>query len=242
MFTSAQQYLRTVDEGKASCVVIAIGLRGGISGLELGGRSCRRAVRSRSSSSRDSRRGDAREAFRIGCVAYIEEPVSSESLIAAIRLSGARKVHRPLSRPRLSAESPALADHGDGGYGPPTAFTPSAPPSPCESPIRAKGAVLGELKALLDGAIEQRELQAQFGVAMRRKRLQQVVEHRAKSPDDLDAAAAAMADLGAGQVDEVLPVRREVDESKLPVASRSSSLRSAATPPGAAGDAAGRSP
>ena len=36
MFTSAELYLRTVEEGKASCVVIALGLSGSISGLDLG--------------------------------------------------------------------------------------------------------------------------------------------------------------------------------------------------------------
>jgi FixJ family two-component response regulator len=90
MFTSAAQYLRTIEDSNASCVVIAVGMRGYISGLELG-----KAILS-------SRRplpiiyiAGAREAalreqaFLIGCVAYIEEPVSSESLIAAIRLSGA---------------------------------------------------------------------------------------------------------------------------------------------------------
>src|SRR4029079_5038996 len=36
MFTSAQQYLRTVEDGKTSCVVVARGLRGDISGLDVG--------------------------------------------------------------------------------------------------------------------------------------------------------------------------------------------------------------
>ena len=91
MFTSASQYLRTIEEGKASCVVVAIGLRGGISGLDLG----RAILTSRrpipiiyiAKTPNEELREDA---FRVGCVAYIEEPVSSESLIAAIRLSGAK--------------------------------------------------------------------------------------------------------------------------------------------------------
>src|SRR3954466_14533923 len=35
-FTSVEQYLRTAEEGKAACVVISVGLRGSISGLDLG--------------------------------------------------------------------------------------------------------------------------------------------------------------------------------------------------------------
>jgi FixJ family two-component response regulator len=96
MFTSAELYLRTVEEGKASCVVIALGLSGSISGLDLG-----RAILA-------SRRpipvvfiaaaNDApmkAEALLLGCTAYLEEPVSSELLISAVRSSGAASSWRP---------------------------------------------------------------------------------------------------------------------------------------------------
>ena len=92
MFTSASQYLRTLEEGKASCVVIDTGLRGGISGLDL--------ARAISTSRRplpiifiaprpDEQTRD--EAFRIGCAAYLEEPVLTEALISAIACSGANR-------------------------------------------------------------------------------------------------------------------------------------------------------
>ena len=95
MFASARQYLKTIEEGKASCVVISIDMRGCISGLQLGKAilTSRRPVpiiyvaRTPDPALRE-------QAFLAGCVAYVEEPVSSESLIAAIALSGAQRLSR----------------------------------------------------------------------------------------------------------------------------------------------------
>jgi FixJ family two-component response regulator len=96
MFTSAEQYLRTVEEGKASCVVIALGLRGSISGLELG----RAILASRRAIPVVFIAGSAdasmkAQALLMGCIAYLEEPVSSELLISAIRSSGASSSWHP---------------------------------------------------------------------------------------------------------------------------------------------------
>jgi FixJ family two-component response regulator len=89
MFTSAAQYLKTVEEGKASCVVIGLGLRGDISGLDL----ARAILASRRAIPVIFIAGPAdapmkAQALLMGCIAYLEEPVSSESLIAAIKSSG----------------------------------------------------------------------------------------------------------------------------------------------------------
>src|SRR5688572_26532125 len=51
MFTSAEQYRRSVEEGEAFCVVIDIGLRSVFSGLARAGPSRHPGGRSRSSSS-----------------------------------------------------------------------------------------------------------------------------------------------------------------------------------------------
>jgi two-component system response regulator FixJ len=96
MFTSAQRYLATFEEGKASCVVIGAGLGGGISGLDLG----RAILASRRAVPVIFVAGSAgasmkAEAMLMGCVAYLEEPVSSESLIAAVRGAGAVGSWRP---------------------------------------------------------------------------------------------------------------------------------------------------
>jgi FixJ family two-component response regulator len=89
MFTSAQQYLRTVEEGKASCVVIGLGLRGDISGLDL----ARAILVVEAGNTRDLHRGisthvdEGRRPCSWGCIAFLEEPVSSELLFPR---SGAR--------------------------------------------------------------------------------------------------------------------------------------------------------
>jgi FixJ family two-component response regulator len=96
MFTSAEQYLRTIDDGKASCVVIDLGMRGTISGLELGRAivSSRRAIPivfiagSADASTKT-------QALLMGCVACLEEPVSSELLISAVRSAGAPSSWHP---------------------------------------------------------------------------------------------------------------------------------------------------
>jgi FixJ family two-component response regulator len=51
MFASEEQYRRTVEEGKAFCILIDIGLRSVVSGLDLGRAimSSRRPIRSSSS-------------------------------------------------------------------------------------------------------------------------------------------------------------------------------------------------
>ena len=90
MFSSAEQYLKTIAAGEASCVVIDVDLGGSITGLDLG-----KAILS-------SRRptpivfitgtpdaATRERAFAMGCVACIAKPVSSESLIYAIGRSGA---------------------------------------------------------------------------------------------------------------------------------------------------------
>ena len=100
MFTSADLFLRTLDESKASCVVINLGLRGEISGLDVGRAilSSRRPIpivfidRSADASMRT-------QALLMGCVACLEEPVSSEHLIAAVRSSGASSSWRPPAGP-----------------------------------------------------------------------------------------------------------------------------------------------
>src|SRR5881394_2952303 len=82
MFTSAELYLRTVEEGKACCVVVSLGLRGTISGFDVA-----RAVRASGralpvifiAGSPDAAMKE--EALLMGCLAYLEEPVSSELLI-----------------------------------------------------------------------------------------------------------------------------------------------------------------
>jgi FixJ family two-component response regulator len=96
MFTSAELYLRTVEEGKACCVVVSLGLRGSISGLDVG-----RAVRASGrampvifiAGSADASMKE--EALLTGCLAYLEEPVSSELLISAVRRSGATSSWHP---------------------------------------------------------------------------------------------------------------------------------------------------
>jgi FixJ family two-component response regulator len=96
MFTSAELYLRTVEEGKACCVVVSLGLRGSISGLDVG-----RAVRASGrampvifiAGSADA--SMKAEALLMGCLAYLEEPVSSELLISAVRSSGAASSWHP---------------------------------------------------------------------------------------------------------------------------------------------------
>ena len=88
MFTSGEQYLSTVAEGKAACVVIDIALRGSVSGLELA-----KAISSSPrpipfvfvSASADEALRD--EALIMGCLAYLEEPISSDMLISAVRRS-----------------------------------------------------------------------------------------------------------------------------------------------------------
>ena len=96
MFTSAAQYLKTVEEGKASCVVIGLGLRGDISGLDL----ARAILASRRAIPVIFIAGPAdapmkAQALLMGCIAYLEEPVSSELLVAAIVRSGTVTPRRP---------------------------------------------------------------------------------------------------------------------------------------------------
>jgi len=96
MFTSAELYLRTVEEGKACCVVVSLGLRGTISGFDVA-----RAVRASGralpvifiAGSPDAAMKE--EALLMGCLAYLEEPVSSELLITAVRSSGAASSWHP---------------------------------------------------------------------------------------------------------------------------------------------------
>jgi FixJ family two-component response regulator len=88
MFASAEQYRRTAEESKGFCVVIDIGLRGVVSGLDLGKAvlSSRRSIpvifiaAAADAATRE-------QALAMGCVAYLEHPVSSEMLISAIRRS-----------------------------------------------------------------------------------------------------------------------------------------------------------
>jgi len=96
MFTSAELYLKTVEEGKASCVVIGLGLRGDISGLDL----ARAVLASRRAIPVIFIAGSAdasmkAQALLMGCVAYLEEPVSSELLVSAIGRSGVASPRRP---------------------------------------------------------------------------------------------------------------------------------------------------
>ena len=96
MFTSAAQYLKTVEEGKASCVVIGLGLRGDISGLDL----ARAILASRRAIPVIFIAGPAdapmkAQALLMGCIAYLEEPVSSELLVSAIIRSGSVTPRRP---------------------------------------------------------------------------------------------------------------------------------------------------
>ena len=96
MFTSAEQYLRTVEDGKTSCVVVALGLRGDISGLDVG----RAVLAARRPIPVVFIAGPAdgsmkEEALLLGCTAYLDEPVSSELLISAVRKSGAESSWRP---------------------------------------------------------------------------------------------------------------------------------------------------
>jgi FixJ family two-component response regulator len=90
MFMSAGQYLKTLDEGKASCVVIDVDLAGRISGLELGTAIflSRRPIPIIFISGTLDATARA-QASSMGCVAWIEKPVSSELLISAIRRAGA---------------------------------------------------------------------------------------------------------------------------------------------------------
>src|SRR5215204_5072051 len=95
MFTSAEQYLRTAEDGKTSCVVIYLGLHGS-RGLALG-----KALLSSGRATPIVFIAEApepslkEEAMLLGCVAYLEEPVSSELLISAIRSSGATSSWHP---------------------------------------------------------------------------------------------------------------------------------------------------
>ena len=100
MFTSAEQYLRTAEDGKTSCVVIYLGLHGSMSGLALG-----KALLSSGRATPIVFIAEAadtslkEEALLLGCVAYLEEPVSSELLISAIRSSGATSSWHPPAGP-----------------------------------------------------------------------------------------------------------------------------------------------
>jgi len=96
MFTSAERYLRTFQAGRSSCVVIGAGLRGSISGLELARAilASARAVPVVFVAAAADPTVKA-QALLMGCIAYLEDPVSSEELIAVIRKSGACSSWRP---------------------------------------------------------------------------------------------------------------------------------------------------
>jgi FixJ family two-component response regulator len=91
MFASAEQYLSTLNKGKAECAVIDIGL-GATSGLDLGSAiaSSRRAIPLIfMTGSPDPTLRE--QAAAIGCVAFLDKPVSTELLLASIRRAvGAR--------------------------------------------------------------------------------------------------------------------------------------------------------
>ena len=67
----------------------------------------------------------------------------------------------------------------------------------------------------LDRAIQELQLLAQLGMTMRRQGLREILKHGKHPPCDLDAACAAMANFGAGEMHKVLPVRRQKYEPQF---------------------------
>ena len=89
-FTSAERYLESAGAGRASCVVIDLELRGGMSGLDLG-----RAISSSGNAipvifmTGAPYTGIRKQALDIGCAAFLEKPFPSELLITAIQRAAA---------------------------------------------------------------------------------------------------------------------------------------------------------
>ena len=90
LFESAEQYLAAADASTASCVVLDIDLRGGMSGLDLA-RTIRSSARATPiifiTGSADP--AIRKQALDVGCVAFLEKPFPSELLITAIMKSRA---------------------------------------------------------------------------------------------------------------------------------------------------------
>ena len=77
------------------------------------------------------------------------------------------------------------------------------------------GAVFGLEEAAFDGAVRQVEFLTEPLGTMGRHRLDQVFEHCPHAARDLNAVLAIVSNLGNGQADEIIPVRRAIHQTKF---------------------------
>ena len=75
-----------------------------------------------------------------------------------------------------------------------------------------QGAIFRFREKALRRSMQQLQFLTQHRGTLLRQRLNQVFQHGSQAPGDLDAGAAELTDFGDGQLDEILPVRRPVEE------------------------------
>ena len=82
-------------------------------------------------------------------------------------------------------------------------------------PDTSKSYFLRVNEVSLDFAIKQAEFLKQHGMTMRRKRLNQVLDHRAQPSDNLQIIRSAGSYFAKGQMDEIFPVGCPEDHAEL---------------------------
>jgi hypothetical protein len=89
-------------------------------------------------------------------------------------------------------------------------------PDPLSVADLSEHLILRFMKAALNGSLEEIEFLLEQLGSNGRQRLNQVLQHRAEPAGDLNALAAKVANLGDGQLNEILPIGCSMPKPQLP--------------------------